>query len=43
MIRLDPVTRATLRQHAAVSIVFTVSTFFGVEIVDQGLAGWRLT
>jgi GNAT superfamily N-acetyltransferase len=43
MIELDPVNPATLRQHAAVSIAFTVTSIFDVEIVDHGLGGWRLT
>jgi GNAT superfamily N-acetyltransferase len=43
MIELHPVTPETLRQHAAVSIAFTVTSIFDVDIVDHGLGGWRLS
>lgn len=39
----EPVTAASLLQHAAVPIAFTVASVFDVEIVDRGLGGWRLT
>jgi ribosomal protein S18 acetylase RimI-like enzyme len=39
----EPVTSATLRQHASVSIAFTVSSVFDVDVVDRGPGGWRLT
>jgi GNAT superfamily N-acetyltransferase len=42
-IKQEPVTSATLRQQASVSIAFTVSTVLDVEVVDRGLGGWRLT
>ncbi|MBV9355986.1 MAG: hypothetical protein JO023_10720 [Chloroflexi bacterium] len=41
-ILLQPVTLVTLSQHATVSIAFTVTSIFDVEIADHGLAGWRL-
>lgn len=42
-IKQEPVTSRTLRQHASVSIAFTVSAVFDLEIIDRGLGGWRLT
>jgi len=39
----EPVTSTTLRQHASVSIAFTVSTVFDIAVVDHGLDRWRLT
>jgi GNAT superfamily N-acetyltransferase len=37
----QPGTAATLRQHAAVPIAFTVASVFDVAVADHGPGGWR--